>query len=254
MQQEDRVLEVGRAAVCWLLTSLSQTPMHTVVITDPPLRLKMTDQAHRLSTTSDPFATRPNSYASQMSGPAHVAHDSTSSSGCGDRNKELPLLAGGAAAAGVGAGVGSSYSNPYSAEPEMRQVPRGQGGGWGSNSMAYQNVPSESYWPDQDTGAQPFTPQRRSRKKWWIIGGVVLGIAAIAGIVAGVVVSQTRNKGSANGGSGSANSGNGNDSVLSNPNNPSSFAKDPRLHQSMWGLAYTPQVRTRTAMNIAVYT
>lgn len=204
----------------------------------------MTDQAHRLSSASNPFDSRRNSEMSYAaSRPSHATHDSTSSGHYGDTEKDLPLLSGIAAgtAFGAGAGAGQDYSNPYAA-PEMRQA---GGNGYNSQSMAYQNVPSESYWPQLSgggAGGVTFQPAKRSNKKWWIIGGVILGIAAIAGIVAGVVISQTKNKGSSNGGTGSSSSGSGSNAVLTNPNDPSVFDKNPNLHRSMWGLAYTPQV------------
>lgn len=148
----------------------------------------------------------------------------------GDTDKDLPLLSGIAAH-----GTGGDYSNPY-AQPQMREAGR-------PGSLAYQNVPSETYWPTSSGGAAGFTAAapRKSRKKWLIIGGVILGLAAIGGIVAGVVISQTK-KGSAAKSSGSSSAGD--NSVLKNPNDPSVFDKDSRLHQSMWGLAYTPQVST----------
>lgn len=146
----------------------------------------------------------------------------------GDTDKDLPLLSG-IAAGGL---ASSAYSNPYaSGNPEMRQVGGGQ-------SLAYQNVGSEAYWPTSSAGT-PFTPERKSRKKWWIIGGVILGLAAVGGVVAGVVISQTR-KGNTSSSTGSSSAGD--NSVLSNPNDPSVFDKDSRLHQSMWGMAYTAQV------------
>jgi hypothetical protein len=147
----------------------------------------------------------------------------------GDVDKDLPLLSG-IAAGGL---ASSAYSNPYaSGNPEMRQIS-------GNQSLAYQNIGSEAYWPTSFGAGSPFTPEKRSKKKWWIIGGVIVGLAAIGGIVAGVVISQTKNKsGSGSTGSSSA----GDKSVLSNPNDPSVFDKDSRLHQSMWGMAYTAQV------------
>jgi hypothetical protein len=109
--------------------------------------------------------------------------------------------------------------------------------------MAYQNVPSEAYWPEQP--ADPgFTPTRTksSKKKWGIIAGVILGVAVVAGIVAGVVVSQVH-KNKSDGSSSSSGSSSGNSTAtLSDPSDPSNFTMDAALHQSFWGFAYTPQV------------
>jgi len=138
--------------------------------------------------------------------------------------------------------AGAGASIPMS-ESRMSMASRGN-----RDSMAYQNIPSEQYWNEpsrHSTG--PLAPQDyeegpapgKSNKKKWIIGGVILGILAVIGIVAGVVVSQTR-KGSngGNSGSGSSSSGNGTTDL----SNPSEFEKDSRLHQSFWAMAYTPEV------------
>lgn len=127
-------------------------------------------------------------------------------------------------------------------------------GGSNRDSMAYQNIPSDQYWnepsrfstgpyaPDfnNDNDNEYGGPPVKSNKKKWIIGGVILGILAIAGIVAGVVVSQTKNKGSSGGGSSGSGSGNSGDGT--DLSNPSQFDKDSRLHQSFWAIAYTPEV------------
>lgn len=78
-----------------------------------------------------------------------------------------------------------------------------------------------------------------------MIGGglALIGVIIIA-VVVGVVVSKNNSKnktlatsGSSSGGS----SSNSNSSVTqTNPNDPSTFVKNPKLHQSFWGMAYTP--------------
>ncbi|PWO00414.1 glycoside hydrolase [Tilletiopsis washingtonensis] len=70
-----------------------------------------------------------------------------------------------------------------------------------------------------------------SRRKWWIIGGLVLLVVAVAGTVAGVMVSRNSSSSSKNVAG-----------VVqtSDPNDPSSFSKNPALKQSFWGMCYTP--------------
>ncbi|KAF5379591.1 hypothetical protein D9757_009284 [Collybiopsis confluens] len=71
----------------------------------------------------------------------------------------------------------------------------------------------------------------RSRRRW-IIGGIaVVGVAALVGIVAGVIVSRTK--------SSSSSSSSSNDDTISS--DPSRFTKDSSLKQSFWGIAYTPE-------------
>lgn len=76
-----------------------------------------------------------------------------------------------------------------------------------------------------------------------LIGGIVIGVAAVIGIIAGVVVSQlNKNKNSGNSSLNSTSSSSGGNATLSNPGDPSQFTKDARLKQSFWGFAYTPNV------------
>jgi hypothetical protein len=71
-----------------------------------------------------------------------------------------------------------------------------------------------------------------------VIGSVValLGLIAI-GVAVGVVVSKNNSKSSS---SSSSHSSGGSTVPQTNPNDPSTFVKDARLHQSFYGLAYTP--------------
>lgn len=68
------------------------------------------------------------------------------------------------------------------------------------------------------------------RRKWWIIGGVVLALIVIVGVVAGVLVAKSKDSGS----KGVSNV------VSSDKNDPSNFKKDPRLKSFAHGLCYTP--------------
>ena len=112
--------------------------------------------------------------------------------------------------------------------------------------MAYQNIPSESYWPENKTALVDLAAERTkaTRNKWLTIGAIVFAVLAVIGIVVGVTVSQVTKKKSGGGGNGGqSNSGGGGNS--SDLGDPSQFDKDSRLHQSFWGFAYTPQVSHR---------
>ena len=81
----------------------------------------------------------------------------------------------------------------------------------------------------------------RPRSKFWLWGTVaVIAAAAIAGIVAGVLLSQHKSSSSSTvpGGSSGTNS---------SSSNPSSFTKNPALKNSFYGFAYTPIVRFSTS-------
>ncbi|KAJ3997684.1 glycoside hydrolase family 17 protein [Lentinula boryana] len=87
---------------------------------------------------------------------------------------------------------------------------------------------------------------RSQRSKWIIIGSVIglLGLIAI-GVGVGVGVSKNNSKNSSTTSSDTANGATSNSSsngnpVQTDPNDPSTFEKDPSLHQSFYALAYTP--------------
>ncbi|WWC62957.1 uncharacterized protein I303_105555 [Kwoniella dejecticola CBS 10117] len=144
----------------------------------------------------------------------------------------------GAAAAGIGAGAGAA-SMPLMDQGTPRPF---------ASDYARQNIPSEEYFPNTDPNGTNekytgFTASRpaRNNKKWWIIGGVVLGVAALIGIIVGVVVSQVNKNNNSSSSSSSNGSSSNSTNELKNANDPSDFDKDSKLHQSFWGFAYTPQ-------------
>lgn len=151
------------------------------------------------------------------------------------------------ATSGAGAGAGSQIPMSMS-NASMASRP----GVSNRDSMAYQNIPSEQYWSEPSRfSTGPLAPNygdqdqyapapAKSNKKKWIIGGIILGILAVVAIVVGVVVSQTTGK---SGGGNKSGQSSGNGTVdQTDPNDPSTFTKDSRLHQSFWAMAYTPQV------------
>ena len=197
------------------------------------------------SAYSDPALSRPSSTSlasSSLSSDGYAALP-TRDSPLSSHSRNLPPLPPSTMAGTTAAPVADPFATPPL--PEMREVPSAS---WATRqesrvSHAQQNVPSETYWPAEQNaaGSQP-RAATRSRKKWWIIGGIVAFIVVAAAVGAGVGVSLSK-KGSTSGSgssSGSSSSG-GSNSSTSNPNDPTQFAKNPNLHQSFWGFAYTPQ-------------
>ncbi|KAK8858895.1 hypothetical protein IAR55_003126 [Kwoniella newhampshirensis] len=129
--------------------------------------------------------------------------------------------------------------------PSSSRATTGPRGGY-FDPTSRQNIPSEHYYPMSDPSTFTDTRPARSgnKRKMLIWGGAILGVLALIGIIVGVVVSQVKkNNNSSGNSSGSSASTNGtNGSTLSNPNDPSKFAKDSNLHQSFWGFAYTPNL------------
>lgn len=111
-------------------------------------------------------------------------------------------------------------------------------------AMAHDNVPSDQIWA-MDNGDHSYRGYDESghvaekassgKKKWIIIGSILLLAAIIVGVVVGVVVSKQNSSSSNSGSSKSGDSKSGGKDSAS-PN----FEKDPALHQVFWGMAYAP--------------
>lgn len=158
----------------------------------------------------------------------------------------------GAAGAGAGAGAGAAAAAGYSAAHQGYPTQQGYNPTAAYDNdhgfSARDNVPSDQLWArdvgkervpnyDHDVGDES---SGKSKKKWWIFGIIALIIIACA-VAIPIGVTQA-NKGKNNNSSGSGHSTNG--TGLENPNDPSKFTTDPRLHKVFWGMAYQPDVRT----------
>lgn len=84
--------------------------------------------------------------------------------------------------------------------------------------------------------------EARSKRAKWIALGSVVGLVVIIGLAVGLGVGLTRNKSSSSSSSSSSSTGGSSSggAVQTDPNDPSSFEKDPNLHKAFYGLAYTP--------------
>jgi hypothetical protein len=118
------------------------------------------------------------------------------------------------------------------------------------NSRTYMAAPGGSQFgakPEPRLGA--YAPGSRwteiqapkSNRRFWIMLGAILAVVGIiiVGVTAGLVVANHK-KSSHNLSSSSSSSSNNTVVNQTNPNDPSTFVKDPNLHPSFYGLAYTP--------------
>ncbi|CAA7266970.1 unnamed protein product [Cyclocybe aegerita] len=147
-----------------------------------------------------------------------------------------------------------SYNQPFTAE-STDNLPAPAGGyrmadygntmsREGSNVMSNATEPKLETYGSRggSTWMEPKAPKSNRRK--WIVMSICLAVAGIIIIVVtvAVVVSNNHKKNSTlsttSGSTSGTNSGSG--TVQTNPHDPSSFTKDPKLHQSLYGIAYTP--------------
>ncbi len=131
-----------------------------------------------------------------------------------------------------------NYSPDYSMEDMRKPITPY------SNRDSYSGTPldytdPDAGWTEKRQSGVPIlateddtSPALARRKKLWTIGGAVLAVVLIIGVVVGIVVAKHHNSNHA------ASPSTSNNNVLSG--DPSKFKKDPALHNSFWGMCYTP--------------
>ncbi|KAF8632210.1 hypothetical protein AX15_001971 [Amanita polypyramis BW_CC] len=122
-----------------------------------------------------------------------------------------------------------------------------------ANSEIHLNDPSHGPFFDQSAPYQSMSPYddfrkpdvTSKRKKWVVVA--ILIVAAIIGVAVGVPLSKKKNSknynvNAGNSGTTGSSDNNGSNHPPSGPSgpDPSVFPKDPNLHQSFYGMAYTP--------------
>lgn len=154
----------------------------------------------------------------------------------------------GAAGVGAGAGAGAGAGMAYGAGGDHGFSSGGSQPAYNAAAVAHDNVPSDQLWAmdNGDTNYRGYDEAginekpKSSKKKWIIIGSVLLLAAIIVGVVVGVVVSKQNSKSSSDSSSsksGDSKSGDKNgDKASASPD----FKKDDRFHQVFWGMAYAP--------------
>ncbi|KAJ7094532.1 glycoside hydrolase [Mycena belliarum] len=82
----------------------------------------------------------------------------------------------------------------------------------------------------------------QNRRSKWIVIGSILGVVALIAVGVGVGVSVSKHNKSSPKSAAVSNSGSNSSGVVpqTDPNDPSTFVKNPALKQSFYGLAYTP--------------
>ena len=132
-----------------------------------------------------------------------------------------------------------TYSPEYSMEDMRKPVTP-------SNRYSMSSTPRDfadpdAGWTEKRASGVPMAstyaiddPVRHRRKKIWTIFGAVVAVVLIVGVVVGIVVAKHRSNHDDAAQTSSGSSGN----VLSG--DPSKFEKNAALHNSFWGMCYTP--------------
>lgn len=132
-----------------------------------------------------------------------------------------------------------NYSPEYSME-DMRKTITPASHRFSIASQPHDYADPDAGWTEKrQSGTQfdqftPAPPVRSRKKMMWTIGGAVVALVLIIGTVVGIVVARHRND--SNKASTSSASGN----TKSLPGDPSKFKKNSALHNSFWGMCYTP--------------
>ncbi|SNX87791.1 uncharacterized protein MEPE_06502 [Melanopsichium pennsylvanicum] len=130
------------------------------------------------------------------------------------------------------------YSPEYSME-DMRKPTTPGSNRYPTASNARDYADPDAGWAEKRQSGVPMhafsaiSPTRTRKKMFWSIGGAVVAVILIIGVVAGIVVAKHKNSNDSTSSSSRTNS-----TVLSG--DPSKFTKNPALHNSFWGMCYTP--------------
>jgi exo-beta-1,3-glucanase (GH17 family) len=136
----------------------------------------------------------------------------------------------------------STSNNDIALNPRLGANPFGESSTALSNDVPYADVPRTrqhfgdrrgEFAPVNDTWMEK-TSSRNKKIRWLVI--VALGLAVLGGVAAAIAVTVSKRTSSG------TNSNDSSNSVVNETNNdPSQFEKDPRLIQSFYGIAYTPE-------------
>lgn len=131
-----------------------------------------------------------------------------------------------------------SYSPEYSME-DMRKPTTPDSHRYSIASAPRDYADPDAGWTEKRQSGVPVdtyavtSPAGHRRKKLWTLVGVVIAVALIVGVVVGIVVAKHRHSNDA----ASSSSGSKSNALSGDP---SKFAKNPALHNSFWGMCYTP--------------
>lgn len=140
--------------------------------------------------------------------------------------------------------IATREQNPFSGGSPMQSrtaLAGGVGSGLGGARESYAG--SEPKLGAYAPGAAWMEPNRpKSSKRKWVYIGIAIAVAGviIIAVTVGVVVVNNSKKNKNLSTSSSSSGASPNATVQGDPNDPSKFTKDSNLHQSFYGIAYTP--------------
>lgn len=175
--------------------------------------------------------------------PAHSTFDMSDDHANEDSpfTEKLQPTSAAAGSAASGSGRGPSTSAQWGLK--NKGTNEGSGGRWGTNAGAGASAGLLGNRASRKSGGGKglAASYRANKKKWWIGGAIVLLIVLIAAIVGGVVGGKSSGSGSGNGSGRSKGTGTGSSgSPSSTGPGGTGITRDPRLHNSFYGLNYEP--------------
>ncbi|GAC76271.1 hypothetical protein PANT_20c00034 [Moesziomyces antarcticus T-34] len=131
-------------------------------------------------------------------------------------------------------------ADSYSPEYSMEDMRKPQSNRYSISSQPRDYADPDAGWVEKRSSGVPITtyattsdPVGHRRKKIWTITGAVIAVILIIGVVVGIVVAKHKNSNA----SAASSSSKTNSNISSDP---SKFKKDTALHNSFWGMCYTP--------------